>query len=307
MMKKLENADGDSLRIDVPEPFSFAENVRYLSRAANECLFQIRDQRLFKAIPLGEKSTVVEIGATDDRELNVRFIGGTTPPRREERAEVARYIREWFDLDTDLRPFYELARSDELLHRAVTGFRGLRIIGIPDLFEAISWGIIGQQINLAFAYTLKKRLVERFGRRVECEGQTYWIFPTPQRIAALTVDDLADLRMTVKKCEYLIDVAGLIAEGKLSKELLREAGTVREAEKRLVAIRGIGPWTAHYVLMRCLRMPSAFPIDDVGLHNAIRFALGMDKKPTKAEIARLASAWTGWESYATFYLWRFLY
>ena len=84
-------------------------------------------------------------------------------------------------------------------------------------------------------------------------------------------------------------------------------GDFKEAEKMLVKIRGIGPWTANYVLMRCLRFPNAFPIADVGLHNAIKHLTGTEEKPTIEEIWKLAAPWTGWESYATFYLWRFLY
>lgn len=68
--------------------------------------------------------------------------------------------------------------------------------------------------------------------------------------------------------------AQIIVEGKLNKELLLESGDVRETEKKLVAIRGIGPWTANYVLMRCLRFPSAFPLADVGLQNAIKHLTG---------------------------------
>ena len=98
-----------------------------------------------------------------------------------------------------------------------------------------------------------------------------------------------------------------MVEGKLTKEQLLEAGSLKQAEKQLVSIRGIGPWTANYVLMRCLRMPAAFPIDDVGLHNAIKHLLGLEAKPTKKEILQLSAAWANWESYATFYLWRFLY
>ena len=78
-----------------------------------------------------------------------------------------------------------------------------------------------------------------------------------------------------------------------------------KAEKLLVRIRGIGPWTANYVLMRCLRFPTAFPIDDVGLHNVIKLLTGSETKPTK--IKEYATTWTNWESYATFYLWRTLY
>jgi DNA-3-methyladenine glycosylase II len=98
-----------------------------------------------------------------------------------------------------------------------------------------------------------------------------------------------------------------MVEEKLTKEKLLNLSNHKDAEKMLVKIRGIGPWTANYVLMRCLRYPSAFPIDDVGLHNAIKHRLGKELKPTKEEIIKLAVNWTNWESYATFYLWRYLY
>ncbi|MFS0557686.1 DNA-3-methyladenine glycosylase 2 [Brevibacillus sp. 179-C9.3 HS] len=296
----------EEMILSVPTEFSFAQNLHYLSRASNECMFHIRNGRLYKAIPIEQNPQVVEIHADDTQGLTVRFLGASLPSEKV-RGTVARYVRDWFDLDRNLVPFYELAASDALLKQAVEKFYGLRTMGIPDLFEALSWGILGQQINLTYAYTLKRRLVESFGQRVECEGESYWLFPTAERIAGLTVADLDELRMTTKKCEYLIDVAQLIVEGKLSKELLWDGGDYPSAEKRLTSIRGIGPWTANYVLMRCLRMPSAFPIDDVGLHNAIKFLLGKEKKPTKAEIRELSKAWTNWESYATFYLWRFLY
>ena len=97
--------------------------------------------------------------------------------------------------------------------------------------------------------------------------------------------------MTLKKCEYLIGVAKLIADGELTKEQLLAAGSLKQAEKQLVSIRGIGPWTANYVLMRCLRIPNAFPIDDVGLHNAIKHLMGLEAKPTKKEILELSAAW----------------
>jgi DNA-3-methyladenine glycosylase II len=210
-------------------------------------------------------------------------------------------------LETDLTVFYEIADNDFLLKQVVDQFYGLRNMGIPDFFEAICWGIIGQQINLTFAYTLKRRFVEAFGESMEWNGRRYWSFPTADIIAKLTVNDLSDLKMTAKKSEYIIGVAQLIIEGKLTKELLLGSDDFKAAEKKLVAIRGIGPWTANYVLMRCLRFPSAFPIADVGLHNAIKHLTGTANKPTLEEIRQHALAWANWESYATFYLWRLLY
>jgi DNA-3-methyladenine glycosylase II len=295
------------IKLIVPKEFSFAENMKYLSKSPNECMFHIKNHRIYKVVPIEQETPLIEIRADHEDALTIRFVGNTTPSRKWVRAAVARYVREWFDLETDLRPFYDLARNDILLQKAVSKFYGLRLIGIPDLFEALCWGIIGQQINLAFAYTLKRRFVETFGRHVEWEGERYWIFPSPQEIAALTVNDLARLQMTTRKSEYLIGVAQLISEGKLTKELLMGTGDHKKAEKMLVNIRGIGPWTANYVLMRCLRIPSAFPIDDVGLHNAMKHLMGSANKPSKEEILKRFSRWTNWEAYATFYLWRFLY
>lgn len=299
--------DGIELKLFLPEEFHFEENLNYLSRNSNECLFHIDNNRIYKAIPIGEETPIIEVSSADENHLTIRFLGDSKPTNKKIRAEVAHYVKEWFDLDRDLSPFYSMAKGDPLLGHAVESFYGLRIIGIPDLFEALCWGILGQQINLSFAYTLKKRLVEKFGRSVTYEGVTYWVFPSPEDIAGLSIEDLESLRMTKKKSEYIIGVAQQMVDGKLSKEMLNDIGDYNRAEKMLVKLRGIGPWTANYVLMRCLRYPSAFPIDDVGLHNAIKHRLGKDKKPTKDEIINLAVNWTNWESYATFYLWRFLY
>ncbi|WP_375533098.1 DNA-3-methyladenine glycosylase family protein [Paenibacillus terreus] len=297
----------DGIAVHVPVEFSFQENLKYLSRSTNECMLEIRDGKVYKAIQAGQEVVMVEIGPDKSGGLHVRFLeksGGISSQLRE---DIAFYIRDWFDLDRDLAPFYETAQSDALLSQTAKSFYGLRIMGIPDLFEAVCWGIIGQQINLAFAYTLKRRFVEAYGSSILYEGEPYWIFPSPQRIAALTAEELKPLGFTARKSEYLIETARLIANGQLNKEQLLRAGSIKEAERMLTSIRGIGPWTANYVLMRCLRFPSAFPIDDVGLHNSVKALLGSERKPTRQELLQLSANWAPWEAYATFYLWRVLY
>ena len=80
-----------------------------------------------------------------------------------------------------------------------------------------------------------------------------------------------------------------------------------EAEKELTKLRGIGPWTANYVSMRCFRFPEAFPMADIGLLNAVKSLKQMDRKPTNDELKALFQPFTQWEAYLTFYLWRILY
>ncbi|MBX8946887.1 DNA-3-methyladenine glycosylase [Lysinibacillus sp. K60] len=296
----------DVMMITLPENFDMNANLGYLTREKNECMYEIENDIIIKVIAIGEMQSLVQISVIDNQQMVVQFLNDSRPIEKWERQEIVTYIQEWFDLDNDLTPFYEMANTDPLLKIPAQKYSGLRVIGIPDLFEALCWGVLGQQINLAFAYTLKRQFVESFGDSIEWNGKKYWIFPPYERIAQLTPTDLAAIKMTVKKSEYIIGIARLMANGDLSKEQLKKMD-FKEAEKSLIKIRGIGPWTANYVLMRCLRFQTAFPIDDVGLINSIKTLRNMNQKPTKEEILALSIPWKNWESYATFYLWRILY
>ncbi|WP_320939012.1 DNA-3-methyladenine glycosylase [Lysinibacillus capsici] len=296
----------DVMIITLPENFNMNANLGYLTREKNECMYEIENDIIIKMIAIGEMQSLVQISVIDNQQMVVQFLNDSRPNEKWERQEIVTYIQEWFDLDNDLTPFYEMANTDPLLKIPAQKYSGLRVIGIPDLFEALCWGVLGQQINLAFAYTLKRQFVESFGDSIEWNGKKYWIFPPYERIAQLTPTDLAAIKMTVKKSEYIIGIARLMANGDLSKEQLKKLD-FKEAEKSLIKIRGIGPWTANYVLMRCLRFQTAFPIDDVGLINSIKSLRNMNRKPTKEEILELSEPWKNWESYATFYLWRVLY
>lgn len=299
------------IKLHPPEPFSFTQALAYLARSPKECMYHIEGTRIVKLIPVtfhgSTEHVLIEVSSETDADLIIRFMGTALDVTLEVRLAAAAYVWDWFDLSMDLAPFYELAQQDPLLKNVVSDFNGLRLMGIADLFEAMSWGIIGQQINLAFAYTLKSRLVEAFGESVEWNGCKYWIFPKPEVIAELSTSDLTQLQFTGRKAEYLIGIAKLMYEHRLTKEELLALGNGPAMEKALVQLRGIGPWTANYVLMRCLRVPTAFPIEDVGLHNAVKHLLKLDAKPTLAYLRELSAPWGDYKSYATFYLWRVLY
>ncbi|MEK5209990.1 DNA-3-methyladenine glycosidase II [Bacillus sp. FSL R5-0603] len=296
----------DVIVITLPEIFDMNANLGYLTREKNECMYEIENNIITKVIAIGEIRSLVQVSVINNKQMVVQFLNDSRPVEPWKREEIVKYIHEWFDLDNDLTPFYEMAKADPLLKMPARKFYGLRVIGIPDLFEALCWGVLGQQINLAFAYSLKKQFVEAFGDSIEWNGKKYWVFPPYERIARLTPTDLADIKMTVKKSEYIIGIARLMASGELSREKLMKMN-FKDAEKNLMKIRGIGPWTANYVLMRCLRFPTAFPIDDVGLIRSIKILRYMNRKPTKDEILEISFSWKKWESYAIFYLWRVLY
>lgn len=300
------NPKTNNERLNVPTPleFDFDECLVFLNRSGQENLHRIDGNRITKL--LRYKEELILIGIThQEQHLHIDFLNGT--PSEEGQRSAADYVWEWFDLKTDLVPFYEMAAGDPILQRIVKRHFGLRVLGFPDLFEAMAWAITGQQINLTFAYTLKKRFVEAYGKSIVYKGKEYWTFPLCSEIAGLAVSDLTPMQYSGRKAEYIIGIATQMAEEKLVKDDLTNGKDAQTIEKELVAIRGVGPWSANYVMMKCLGITSAFPLADVGLHNALKYQLELEKKPTIAEIERFAENWKGWEAYATFYLWRSLY
>lgn len=292
------------LEIFPPKEFNFEECLVFLGRSELEVLHQIQGKHIFKLLKIEEELILFKIGG-NSQILRIEF--PSEIPSKKVREQVANFVWEWFDLDKDLTHFYKISQSDKILEPIVQKYSGLRIMGIPDLFEALVWAIIGQQINLTFAYTLKKRFVEKFGESITFEGQTFWVHPTFQKIAPLEEEDLRELQFTMRKAEYVIGIAKAMDGGELSKEALLKGQDFQEMHKSLTAIRGVGAWTADYVIMKCLHHPAAFPIADVGLHNALKLQLGLERKPSIEEIKEMAVNWEGWQAYATFYLWRSLY
>lgn len=295
---------GSFIEIYPPKEFNFDECLVFLGRSKEEVLHQIRNGLLFRLIKVNGDLILCRIGFAQ-HVIHVDF--PSQPFSITCHEEIVSYIWEWFDLDKDLSLFYEVAKQDKILQHIHKRYYGLRMMCIPDLFEALTWAIMGQQINLNFAYTLKQRFVEHFGECLTFEGNTFWLYPTYERIATLGIEELITLQFTVRKAEYVIGVAKAMKNGKLTKEMLLQEPTYEQAKKSLLGLRGVGPWTADYALMKCLHQSSAFPIADVGLHNALKVQLGLDRKPTIEEIKEVAINWQGWQAYATFYLWRSLY
>lgn len=287
-----------------PTEFTFEECLIFLGRSDLEVLHRIKEGAVYKLIKIEETSMLCKVEFINNV-IKIGFPLG--PPSIHLRQRAAEYIWEWFDLNQNLDAFYHIANQDKVLKNLVRKYYGLRVMCIPDLFEALVWAIMGQQINLTFAYTLKKRFVEQFGESLSFEGETFWLFPSFEKIASITVDDLRKLQLTTRKAEYIIGIAKVMITGELTKESLLQMKDDQQIKRALIKIRGIGPWTADYVMMKCLHNPSSFPSADVGLHNALRNLLNLERKPTIEEIEAYAVNWEGWQAYATFYLWRSLY
>ncbi len=204
-------------------------------------------------------------------------------------AQAVATVRRMLDLDADPVAIDDDLGADPVLGPLVTARAGVRVPGAAAPHELVARAILGQQVSVAGARTLAGRLVARHGTPLEHPGGGLTHrFPSAAALAGVADEDLA---MPARRRDTFRTVMRLIADG----EIDLSPGADRVAARReLVAVAGIGPWTAEYVAMRALGDPDAWPVTDLGVKHALA-ALGAD--PSAAE------RWRPWRSYATFHLW----
>jgi len=190
---------------------------------------------------------------------------------------VYRYLGGPFDLDG----FAAFAAGDPVLARLVLRLRGLRPPLAPDPFEALVTSITAQQISLHAAFAVRNRLIEAYGERHEHACA----FPTRERLADVAMQDLTPLGFSGRKAEYVVG----LARAELDFDGLA-ALPDEEVKARLVALPGIGEWTADWFLARHLARPTAWPVGDLGLRKAVLHFYGVtDPRALKAQFSRFAN------------------
>lgn len=288
--------------IPLPEDYHVEFNFQFLKRSPKELLHVVEGDTVFKLFIIDNTKYLARIVAGNGV-FTVTF--PALQPDEAALAAISSYIKEWFDLASDLQPFYKIASGDRLLAPLVKHFYGYRIVGQPDLFESLVWAVIGQQINLQFAYTLKQRFVAQYGTTLHWNDRTYYAFPDPKIVVNLRDEDLLPLQFSRQKSKYVQLIAEAFVDGRVSKSQLGVL-PFEAAKEHLTKIKGVGNWTANYALMKTFRYPDAFPLEDAGIHNAIKNLKKMKQKPTLAQVKRIFKKYKGWEAYATLYLWKSL-
>lgn len=253
-----------------------------------------------RALRLDGRDTLVTLRPGETAEALILEVAGVgVGPATLDAAE--RVVRRVFALDADPAEFEALAAADDVLQPLVAPYPGMRPVVIPDLYETLIWAILGQQINVGFARRLKERLVETAGRSLEIDGVRYPLLPRPEDVAALDPAVLLGQQFSRQKAAYVIGVSEEIAAGRLD---LAGLATLPDDEiiAELTRLRGVGRWTAEYVLMRGMGRPDVIPAGDVSLQLLIGTA-ALGRRATEPELRDIADRWRPWRAWATFFVW----
>jgi AraC family transcriptional regulator of adaptative response / DNA-3-methyladenine glycosylase II len=263
------------LRLDARPPLDVASTLAFLGARAIPGIEWVEDDRWVRRV--GEHE--LRVAALPGKHAIVVELDVELAPQL---ARIVAKLRRVFDLDAEPRAIASQLRRDARLAPLVRARPGLRVPGSFEPWETALRTILGQQVTIAAATTLMRRLVGHF------EGM-----PTPQRLAACSVETIAALGMPGARARSLVGLAAAWQRGVILCEPGDDPLVLRE---RLLALPGIGPWTAEYLAMRALHDPDALPSSDLVLRKALD-----DVSPRALE--RRAEAWRPFRSYAVLHLW----
>ncbi len=284
----------DGINLRLPEPYDFSLSVRVAGSYYSDPALPL--DRLHVGVRLAGRPLALTIRASAQPAQGAQALE-VTASSPAPAAELERIARWMLLADLDLQPFYRLAGSHPVLGPATAKMRGLKPLRPASLLEMAVTVITEQQISMIAAYHIRTRLIQRFGDRV---GET-WVFPQAETLAAASQEELLACGLSKNKALYIRGLARQVAEGLLSLESL-ETLPDEEARAALLGIRGFGPWSADYFLVRGLVRLNAVPLEDVGMRRVIGHTLGDGSRPIPAETAKLLEPFTPFRGLAAYYL-----
>jgi len=285
-----EDSGALSLRLPYRSPFDAEGLVAFLARRVVPGVEEVLDGAYRRSLRLPHGTGTVELRPADGyvyaryRLADLRDLGA-----------AMQRSRTLLDLDSDPQSVAEVLGREPLLAALVCGAPGRRVAGTVDGHELAVRAVLGQQVSLRAASTLARRLVAHHGEELERPlGAVTHVFPSA---GVLADADLAGLTMPAARRRGLLALVTALAR----EELVIDTGADRtDARVRLLALPGIGPWTAEYIAMRAMRDPDAFLASDLGVRHALE-RLAQGHRPEAVET--LAERWRPYRAYAVQHLW----
>jgi AraC family transcriptional regulator of adaptative response / DNA-3-methyladenine glycosylase II len=288
--------------IALPASYPPAPALEYLGRDAKSLTMRVEGRSFATGVRLGGRPAVLR-GEMGGGAVRATIEGsGPRPLPPDAAAQAHAHLLRLLGLHRDPAPFERRIAAIPRLAPLIAGREGLRIPQVPDPFDALAWVIVGQQITLGFAFTLRERLVQRAGGPA---GSGLFVPPTAEAVANLDVEALAADQFSRRKAEYLTGVARLVASGELALDRLAAGSAVR-MEAELLAVRGLGPWSANYLMMRSAGFEDCLPVGDAGLVRGLGRFFGLPARPDADATRELMQPFVPYRSWATFHLWQSL-
>ena len=215
--------------------------------------------------------------------------------------KVTLLLEKMLGLNCELNGFYKIARQDPHLAPLVSQFMGLKPPRFPSIFEALCNAISCQLLSLDAGLQIQNRLIQHAGKHISINEKMFYAFPMPQDVASCSINELKKIGFSTRKSEALIEISSAISRNETIFDSLEDRSN-EEIIKYLCQFKGIGRWSAEYVLLRGLRKIEIFPGDDVGAQNNLQQLMHHDKKLDYNEISKITKRWYPYAGFIYFHL-----
>ena len=250
------------------------------------------DGRLYPA-------SVRSVGTMNSPKLEVELLADSLSPDIIGRA---RQQMAWIlGIDEDLALFYDMTVEDQALAPIVRAFRGLHVPHTASVYEGLMLAILGQQISSHVARMLRTLLIETYGPSLEVGDRVLHIFPPAEALATAGISGLRAIKFSTRKSEYIVDIAARVVSGELYLEKLHDQPD-EEVVRSLTDIRGVGEWTAQWLLIRSFGRSDGFPYGDLALQRTLGWLVGGGNIFSQDQALDYSRRWSPFRSYVTAYL-----
>jgi AraC family transcriptional regulator of adaptative response / DNA-3-methyladenine glycosylase II len=281
--------------LQLPGGYRAQEILTYHARDPESPCERVDGSRIFKALRTPQGPIALELSL--ESEGAWAKVHGIDRMSRETAAILHNSALRMLGLNNEVSAFETRMGKQEKFAALFARRRGLRVPSIPTGFDGLCWAIIGQQVNVKFAGALRREILNLAGEKIG-EMRTH---PTPERVVDLGAARLAKLRYSRAKAEYLVGAAREVAAGRLDIEGLPDTSAVA-AENKLVALHGIGKWTARYTMLRG-GFADAAPVGDSALATVLQRIHKLDARPATEQVETLMQDFAPHRSLATCHLW----
>ncbi len=290
-----------SFNLTPKPPFRLDLTIWALRRMPHNAVDRWDGRAYSRIIVLDRHAAQVEVTQPDEKHIHVHVETERSGPHNQ-KERVTSVIEKTLGIRKDLREFYTMAAQDRRLSGLVSLFRGLKPPRFPTAFEALINAIACQQLSLNVGITLLNRLSQAYGKAWTENGEPMHAFPLPEELVPATPSKLRRLGFSANKAQAIIALARAVQEGEADLESVETMGD-EEAMEFLLERKGIGRWSAEYVLLRGLGRLNVFPGDDVGAQKNLKTLLRLKVRPDYEKIRQIARRW---QPYAGFVYFHFL-
>ncbi len=294
-----------TIKISTPKPFnyfrtmSFQTNYRKISGSDS-----FENGVYMRAMRIGQEPVILEgFEKSEEEAIEIQIFSDNVLNE----IDIANFDAvKFLGCDYDLMPFDEFVRLDKVLNPLIGGLSGLRLTRVETVYESIVNAIIGQQIAATVARVIKERFISQYGVPLTRRARTLFVFPEPVEVCKGSIEDLRFLKLSGKKAEYIYEISQRAMQGELDYGLLNRLPN-EEIIQRLIAIRGVGRWTAEWVLLRALARFDALPAGDLALQRMIGEYYFEQKRLTEQDVRTFAEKhWAPFRGLVTSYMFALL-